>query len=285
MESSILENFNNREFAITIWFAIFSFWAFYKPKIRVQIGTVVKSFFAWKLTISYLAMFLYISAVVSAMYAIGIWDWSLTISTLLWVVFGAFTMLFNHKKANDDNFFIVAIKEHLKIFVFIEFLINFYVFNIWAELVFIPFLAIIGIMLAVSETKEEYEPTRKLLTFINSSIGTFLLIYVSYTAFNDFTNFATLENLRGFIVPLLLSLTFLPFVYFAALTINYETLFTRLSFFAKEKSVLSYAKKRILFTCGINIKKLNKWSKEMNHHRFNSRENVDNALNCFNKEK
>lgn len=283
MEFGILQNFNNREIAIGIWVAIFGFWAFYKKEIREAFTKVVKAFFAWKLTISYLAMFLYVSFVVSAMYSIGIWDPSLVISTLLWVALGAFSMLFNHQRANDNNFFIVAIKEHLKILLFLEFLINFYVFNLWAELVLVPVLIIIGAMLAISETKEEYEPARKLLTFLSSSIGAILLIYVGYMAFDDFSNFATLQNLRSFVVPILLSLSFLLFVYFAALAINYETLFVRLSFFAKEKPVLSYAKKKILLTCGINLKKLNKWSEEMNHHHFDSTESVDSALYCFNK--
>ncbi len=281
MKLDIYQIFNNREISIGIWLIALFIWMIYKKETRVALGHLIKTFFAWKLTIFYMAMLFYIVIIVFALYSIEIWKWSLTTSTILWVAFGAFSMFMNYEKANNENFIIESIKDQFKILVLFEFLTNFYVFNLWAELIIIPLSAFIGGMLAISETKEEYEPAQKALTFILATFGTFTIIYVAYMAFNDFSNFATLENLRSFIVPTLLSLSFLPFIYLVTLSMNYETLFTRLSFISKEKHVVSYARKRFILTFGINLKKLNKWSKEMNKYYFDTTESVDKALNCF----
>ncbi len=283
MESSILDFFNNREIATAIWLLVLIGWVIYKKETRASLIQLIKAFFAWKLTISYLAMLAYISTVVYLLYSIEIWKWSLIASTTLWVAFGAFSMLMNHERANNENFFFESIKEQFKILVFLEFVINFYVFSLWAELIIVPVSAFVGGMLAVAESKEEYRPAKKTLNIIISAFGTFVIIYAIYMLINDFSNFISLENLRSFIVPIVLTLSFLPFIYFAALSINYETLFTRLSFITKEKHVYKYAKARFISTFGINLKKLNKWSKEMNKYHFETTECVDNALSCFEK--
>lgn len=190
-------------------------------------------------------------------------------------------MILSHAKVNEDNYFIDTIKEHFRVLVIIEFMINFYVFSLPVELIVFPLLSLLGVMIVISEAKKEYEQARKLLNLINSTVGLYLLIHVFYMVITDFSNFAKYENLQTFIIPILLSILFLPFVYFMTLFINYETLFIRLSFVTKEKTILSYAKKMFIITFGISLKKLNKWSKEMNNYHFDSIESVDEALRCF----
>jgi len=68
----------------------------------------------------------------------------------MWGVFVAFVMLFEFSKANDSKFFRNAFKNNLKILIILEFVINLYLFDLWIELLIVPFSAILGGMIAIS---------------------------------------------------------------------------------------------------------------------------------------
>lgn len=95
----------------------------------------------------------------------------------------------------------------------------------------------------------------------------------------DFKNFTTLENLESFYLPILFSITFIPFVYLFALYSGYEAFFIRLGFFVEDTTVLSYAKRKTIFAFNLNLWELNKWSKYVNSSwRFKDKQEVDDAI-------
>jgi len=273
---------NNRQIAIAVWIFIAIIWAVTNSKIRKSLFHVTKAVFAWKLTISYLLMFTYITAIIMVLRTVGIWKMSHLPITVMWGVFVAFVMLFEFSKANDPKFFRNAFKNNLKILIILEFVINLYVFDLWIELLIIPFSAILGGMIAISETDKKYEITKKFLNFIMSLMGLLCIGYASYMVITDFKHFATIKNLESFYLPILFSITFIPFVYFSALYSGYENLFIRLGFFIDDSSVLKYAKMRTIFAFNLNLWKLNKWSKYIySSWRFKSNQEVDKAILLF----
>ena len=83
-------------------------------------------------------------------------------------------------------------------------------------------------------------------------------------------------------MPILFSITFIPFVYSAALYSGHETLFIRLGFFVDDASVLKYAKMKTIFAFNLNLWKLNKWSKYIySSWRFKNNQEVDEAILLF----
>jgi len=255
---------NNRELAFLIWIVFAIIWCVSYSKIRKPFFQLIKAFFAWKLTLSYLLMFTYIACVIWVLKIIGIWKIDHIPLTVLWSVCVAFVMLFNFQKANDPKFFKNSIKNNVKGLVFLEFFINIYVFNFWIEFIIVPVSGIIGGMKAIAERDKEYEIVNKFLAFIMITAGFSLLFYASYKVVTDFKNFATLQNLESFYMPILLSILFIPFVYIAALIAAYETFFTRLQFFVPDKVVLRYAKFRTILSIQFNLSKLNRWSDYIN---------------------
>ncbi len=205
--------------------------------------------------------------------------------TMIWGVFIAFVMLFEFSKANDPEFFKNALKKNLTILIILEFVINLYVFDLWIEILIVPFSAILGGMIAISKTDEKYEITKKFLNFIISLMGLFFICYAGYMIITDFKHFATTKNLESFYLPILFSITFIPFVYFSALFSSYENLFIRLGCFINDSSVLKYVKMKTIFTFNFNLWKLNKWSKYIySSWRFKNNQEVDEAILLF-KEK
>jgi hypothetical protein len=94
----------------------------------------------------------------------------------------------------------------------------------------------------------------------------------------DFNKFASMSTLENFIIPILLTLTFLPFVYLVAVYVAYENLFIRLQFFIKDPSLLKYTKKRILQVFHFRLVALDEWSKNIYKLNFADYHSVEEAL-------
>ena len=276
------QGFNNRELAVSIWILFAIIFCVSYSKTRKSFFRVIKAFFAWKLALSYMLMFTYIACVIWVLKVIAIWKIDHIRLTVLWCVCVAFVMLFDFQKANDQNFFKNSVKDNIKGLVFLEFFVNLYVFNFWIEFMIVPIAAIIGGMKAIAERNKEYEIVDKLLNHILVAAGFFLFFYASYKVVTDFENLATVQNLEGFYMPILLSILFIPFVYIAALIAAYETLFIRLQFFVPDKAVLRYAKLKTILSIQFNLSKLNRWSDYINKNwRFKNRKEVKEAVGAF----
>jgi hypothetical protein len=275
---------NNRELAIAIWIFIAAIWSIFHPKIRKTLFHAIQAFFAWKLAISYILMFLYVAIVVLVLKSIRIWKISNLPLTLIWLICIAFVMLFGFSKANDKKFFKKGIKDNFKGLVFLEFFFNLYVLSIWLELILVPIFAIFGGLLAIAEHDKEFEIAKKLINSIMTFMGLFFISYAIYMAIKDFKNFVSFENLQNFYLPIILTISFLPFVYLAALFAGYESLFIRLKFFIPDLIVLKYAKLKTIKAFNINLWQLNNWSKHVySNWRFKSKIEVDQAITAFKK--
>jgi len=279
---SFFQKFNNRELAIALWIIVAIIWALSQLKIRKSLFQVIKAFFAWKLAFSYVLMFSYTTLMLIPLNIVGVWKMAHLPITILWVLCVAFVMLFEFSKANDQNFFKDAIIDNLKGLIVLEFLINLYVFDLWVELFLVPVFVILGGMIAIAETDEKYAIVKNLLNYIMAFIGLSFTGYAIYMVVTDFEHFATLENFSNFYLPILLTVMFLPFVYFAALYAGYESLFVRLQFFVKDGAVLKYAKMKTIFAFGLNLWVLNKWSEHIyTSWRFKDKKEVDDAVRDF----
>jgi hypothetical protein len=195
---------------------------------------------------------------------IGIWDWVFVKDTIYWFLAVAFVLLLNTNKANQEKgFFIKILKDNLKIILILEFVLTLYTFNLVAEIILVPILVFIGAMSAVSELKKEYLPVKKLFDFILSLIGIFFIVFAFGKIFGDFQNIMTSQNLKTLILPPILTVAFIPFVYLFALIMAYETLFVRLSIFNKnDPNLLKFAKRKIIRAYHLNLSKLNHFTRE-----------------------
>ncbi len=279
---NFFQAFNNRELSVSIWILFAVIWCVSYSKVRKPFFQLIKAFFAWKLTFSYMLMFTYIACVIWGLKALAVWKIDHIPLTFLWCVCVAFVMLFDFQKANDQNFFENSVKDNIKGLVFLEFFVNFYVFNFWVEFMIVPIFTIIGGMKAIAERNKEYEIVNKLLNYILVGTGSFLILYAAYKVVTDFENFATIQNFESFYIPILLSILFIPFVYIAALFAAYETFFIRMQFFVPEKTVLRYAKLKTILSIQFNLWKLKRWSDYINKNwRFKNKKEVKEAVAGF----
>ena len=262
--TDFLQQFNTREIAIILWLFVLIIWILFQKNIRKSLFGVLKSLFQIKILSVIIAAIVYTGLAVLVLAKIGIWDWSLLKDTIYWFLAVAFVLLMNTNKVNQEKgFFIKILKDNLKIILVLEFILTLYTFNLIAEIILVPILVFIGAMSAVSELKKEYLPVKKLFDFILSLIGIFFIIFALGKVFGDFQNIMTSQNLKTFILPPLLTVAFIPFVYFFALIMAYETLFVRLSIFNKNNpDIFKFTKRKIIRACHLNLPKLNRFTKE-----------------------
>jgi len=279
--------FNNREQALIVWLLLFFGFMILHGKFGYALLHLLKVFFNPKIQVVLALMLVYVSLVVLLLYKINLWGVYLIKDTLFWIFGTAFILMMNAvKESKEEHYFRKLILDNIKLILILEFVINLYTFSLWLELVLIPVILVIVAVNTMAETEKEYRHAKKLPEGILTIIGLTILAYSLIKTFTDFENFATADNLRAFLIPILLSITYIPFLYLFALAITYETLFTRLDIFIKDdKDLARFAKRKIMFLCHFNLKRLNRFSKEqaISFTTLRDREAVLNLVEAFKK--
>ena len=272
---NIINALNNREIAVAVWSIIVFLWALSISGVRHAIPNLLKAFFVKKIITPFIVMLLYVVILVIIFEKVGFWDVSALKDTILWTTGTAFVTFFSlNKVVNDENYFKNTILDNIKLVLILEFVVNLYSFGLIVELIVVPIASMIVILGVVAESKPEYKRVKVFLNYVLGLFGLVLLVYTFRGIFVDFQNFATIKNLRDFFLPVLFTLFFLPFIYFMALSMQYESLFTRVNFANKNSSITRYAKRKIFATCNISLSKLTKFSKNAGLPKINSKNDV-----------
>lgn len=269
---------SSREVAIFVWLIILFLWAIRHKSVRKSLLQVCGAFLNWKIFVLIIATFIYSSLVILFLYNLKIWEPFLIKDTIYWFIGTAFVLLINSAKATQKKgFFKKVFLDNLKAVVLLEFIVNFYTLNIFAELLLVPILFILGGMHAMTETKIEYTSVKKLLDLCISVIGTFFIVYALANIIGDYQGFITMKNIKTFALPPILTAAFIPFIYLFALFIAYENLFVRLGFFIKNNhSLLRFAKIKIFQHYHFNLPKLNAFAQKSSQDliKLNSKKDV-----------
>lgn len=271
-----MEALNTREVASAIWMLIFAAWAFSKKEVRSAFGTVLDAFAKRVILAPFLLLIIHTFASVWVLSQIGLWDFAQTKNTLLWFVGVAATSFFRiNKIAGDSHYFKNAIKDNLKIIVFIEFLVAFYTFPLVVELIFVPFMAFIGVLLAVSETDEKYILVQKALSKIIEMIGASIIVYAAYRLVVDFNDFAQVQTILDFSVPIVLSIFLLPLIYILHVYMVYEGVFVRMRFSIKDEKLRAYAKRSAIIEYKLDLSALRRWAGALNRENIVVSSDID----------
>jgi hypothetical protein len=242
---------DNRELAVSVFLVLGTIWSLTIPGIRTAIWKLVRALVAWRIQLLLLLMLLYIGLEVNALQSIGLWDSSHVKDTILWTATVAFVLVMRHASGSMSSL-LRAAGDLLGAAVVLDFIINFYVFPIYIELIVMPIMFVLFGILVFSEHKPEYKTVHDLIAAVLAIVGIGYAAYFLYNAYQGWGPFARLETAKQFLVPIALSLLFVPFVYLAMLYASYERFFARSSFYVKDPSVHRRFKWMSLLTCHIS---------------------------------
>ena len=255
---------NNRELAAIIWLFIFIFCMLFNTSIRKLTFNILKILFSRHIMIMVATLAIYSSITIYLLLKLGLWNISVLKDTIFWFFGTAFVFAVNANKANkEDKYFKNIISDNIKIILILEFIANLYVFNLWIELIIAPLVFVLAAMLAVSERKKEFQSVSMFVTIVLVVFVAATVVFGLYNILYNFKSFATLDNLRSFIFPPLLTFMLLPYIYLLALFMEYEQLFFRLDWKFKGGDALArFTKMKIIKFCLFDLKKLNEFSKK-----------------------
>lgn len=225
-------------------------------------------------------MIIYVVIIVGALFYFNIWDKTLLKDTIYWTFGGAIILLVNvHKATGEDNHFKKITVDSFKLIIIIEFLSNFYVFNLVLELIFLPIILFFSIMSAFAERKDEHKPVKKLSDSLIALYGIVVSIFSAYHIIIDFNNIATVSNLKSFLLSPTLTILYLPFLYFMALFMAYESFFKSRKWILKEnKKAFRYLKWKVFLKCNFSMSKIRKVTKKLHVYSSIEKAEIQNDL-------
>lgn len=265
---------DNREFALVIWLIVISIWFLSKRNFRQSTLQLFQSFFKVKIIIPAVVLILYVAGIVFYFYTIEIWEVSYVGDTIIWFFGVAFVMFVNINKAGEDDYLKKLIIDSIKIIIIIEYVMNFYVFNLWIELLLVPIFTILWCMVGFASAYTDYESVESILNTILGILGLILIGITTYNIITDYDSLIRIGSLFEFLNPIILTLLVLPIIYIFGVWVSYEMLFVRMKFIIKDDNLRRFAKRKTLTSFHINLKGLKRWSKKINLVNLESKEDV-----------
>jgi hypothetical protein len=255
---------NNREVAVLLWFLAISIYILSSSKmaeVRNAFNGVIAAFFVRKIMTVLFLMVAYIAIVIYWLSELELWNFEQLKNTVFWSFSVGFMSLFKLEKIKQDhNFFKHSVLDNLKLLAILQFVVGVYTFSLWIEILLVPALALLGAMLAIAETDRKYHQVKIFLEYCLSSFGGVLIFYTLYMLMTNFGEFGQEKTVYDFFVPSLLTLCYLPFIFFMLVYSTYELVFVRLRFSIKSRFHRYAAKFYALVLFNFRLSLLERWS-------------------------
>lgn len=272
-------SFDNREIAVCMWVFVLIAWAVSKPDVRSSMVSLVSAAFAKQIVVSILIFSIYFVGFVWVLSVAGIWAESQLKLTLFWFFSAGLAGLASAAKVSDGA---ENVKEKMKgnfsISVFLDFFINLYRMPLFAELLFVPFTAMLGAVVAYSGFHEKYKKVETLGNRLIVGIGLAVLAYAVYATTTNYDEVATLDNARSLILPIIFSLGILPIFLAGVVYVSYENVFIRIPFLIKDESLHRYAKLSLVRSFRADTQRLHIWFRQAWHVNLDSAEAIDASI-------
>lgn len=195
---------------------------------------------------------------------LNLWNAEQLKNTVFWSASVGLMSLFKLEQIKKDkSFFKHSVLDNLKLLAILQFVVGVYTFPLWVELLLVPILALIGGMLAIAETDKKYHQVKVLLEYCLSSFGIALIVYTLYMLITNFDEFGQEKTVYDFFVPPILTLCYLPFIFFMLVYTTYEQAFIRLKFSIKDRFLRYVAKLYALILFNVRVSLLERWSHEV----------------------
>lgn len=270
--NAILAQINSRDIAAFVWLAILMAFTLVltlrergsRRSFTQSLTQLLKMIFFSKLTLYFVGMVGYVSLLTYVLYRVHFWDLGLAKDTIYWFFGSALALSVGSNDAlKKAHYFREAALRGLRLAVLVAFLVNLYVFSLPFELlVLVPFVGILTLFNVVASGGERFTPVKMMSRWLLSLIGLGLLIHVIVQVITNFQSLTTLENLKSFFLPFVLTVLFIPFVYVGSLYGAYEFLYVRLKIFSRDEYLAKFALWQVIKTSGMRLSRVRLFSQE-----------------------
>lgn len=249
----LLDILSTREIAILFWIFFTLVVMMFSENIRQGLAQSIILLFGKKIGAILVTLTIYVFLLLFLLNKIQLWNVSLIKDTVFWYFTTAIILFFSINKAKDNSYFKKIVAENLKWSLILEFIINFYTFSLTTELIIVPTMTVLLLLQAFADTDSKHLAAKKLLEYITGFVGLVFIIYAICLTLKTYDAVFTIHNLFSFVLPPILTILLIPFLYILAVCMNYETLFMRINFLTRDAEKRKRLKKTILWTAKINL--------------------------------
>lgn len=255
---------NNREIAIVLWLILAVAYicsAKRMREVRLAFKNLAFVFQSRRLMMVFSLASVYTVAMVYILLDWDLWNADQLKNTVFWFFSVGLLSIYNLEKIKvDPHFFKNSVIGNLRLLAILQFVVGVYSLPLLAELFLVPFMVVVGMMIPISESDIKYLQVKKLLNGIVISFGLFTLAYTAYMLATDFKELGQEKTFYDFIVPALLAVMYLPFV-FAMMTFStYETVFVRLKFTVQDSRLRRLAKLYAVVLFNFRLEAIRRWA-------------------------
>ena len=263
MAYSLSQIFSTRELSLIIWIAIGLLIGLYSKSFRSLLKQLILTFLKSRILPVFLLFSIYTISLIYLFGMFHLWDVTLLKDTIFWFISVALLLFFTINNAKNTGFFKKAFIETFKLTIVIEYIVNLYTFNLIVELMLFPILLIMFIIPVVTESNPNQKQLGEKIKSLSSFFGLIIFIIIIIKSVIEFNVLASINNIYSFLLPLIMTMLILPFLYFLALFINYEELWTRIKILYKYQDLYLKMKTPLFCVALFDINKLQRISKNL----------------------
>ena len=252
----MLDIFSTRELAMGIYVLAFFVYVLCHAKGRKAWIPFVK--IALSPRISVTALILAAIGIGAAIYAsrFSFWNDAYYKDVIMWALFVGWPLCFGAISSKEKSYFRNAIVDNLKFTVLFDCVFSTFTFPLWAEMLIIPTTTIIVLIETVAKREEKSKAVAKLMSGLLTIIGFVILFFTVKTAIAEFKTDMASGMVASLIIPLILSILYVPFAYLLALYAAYEVSFLRMKFCEPDKRLIRlWHRIKALVICNFSLDK------------------------------
>jgi len=282
--NSFVNFLNTREIAIMILLIVFLIVIFSIKDARKAVLDIIRLLLvSIKIIIPFIGMVLYISLILFILTYLGFLNINMVKNVIFWFAVAIYLFFKANEVTKDKNFFKTKAVEYVGLTTVIGFIINFYTFNLLIEIVLQIIIFALILLIAVSKTQEKYKPVEKFLSTILFIILACLVIIFLNNLFTNPNEFININTGITFILPGILTVLLLPFIYLLALYISYDLFYARLKIVLNGSKLYKYVFKEVFKRYNLDLYGLDAFLSEF--RIFNIQSSGDVGKEILNAEK
>lgn len=249
---------NNREKAIITLTILFIMWVILFTDARSSVWNLIKALCSAVLIKIYILIFIYSTTVTIILYKLQFWKFTYTKYSIIWYFITAIYITFNSIYKKESIELKKLVTSSITIIIFFSFMQHVYTFSVLIEIGLMILLIFISMMIGFTKTfpeKDNY--VFKFMTNFQMLLGFIIILHVIYNFINSPSKLMDIENLKLFLLPIIMTTSLIPLIYILIVNSLYSEIVTRLKLNKKCK----YHVKIIIFLyillkCNINRIKL-----------------------------
>lgn len=279
----VADTLSARELAQVIGFVALLVFGLTRHEVRGSLVSLIRTMAKpWPLGQAVLSL-TWNAGAVYLLFRLGLWAPALWWDTATFVLIGSTALVWKMTDSTDFSlrFYLGLAGQALGLSVLLGTVASTNTFSLPVELVLLLWLALLGGMKGLSDSRDEYQLLRKPLNLLIGATSLAMLAQAISGVVRDYHDFLSINTMRLLLLLFLLTAAYLPFLFLTRVFMTYQVAFAPLKLGERKRfSIRLYARLRMIGRFRLNLARLHKFrTSGGNELRFvQTRQDVDSVL-------